>query len=131
MKIILSKLFRGSGFSLLKLRLPVQICRAVDAWVEEKGYIRPLHSVEDIAADIGIPAGQLGIYVRVWHRMSVLSWRKMLRIREAQHLLLDCPDLPVSVIGELVGIDDKSNFKRQFAQVAGVSPRVWRERHMR
>ena len=29
----------------------------------------------------------------------------------------------------MVGIDDKSNFKRQFTELTGLSPRQWRERH--
>ena len=44
-------------------------------------------------------------------------------------LLLAYPGLPVSLVGEMVGIADKSNFKRQFADLAGMSPREWRERH--
>jgi transcriptional regulator GlxA family with amidase domain len=59
-----------------------------------------------------------------------MSWRKDLRIREARHLLLDYPDLPVSVIGEMAGIVDKSNFKRQFCQATGMTPRRWREKHL-
>ena len=131
MKKILKKLFRRPAFSPLQLRQAVQIHDAVDAWVKEKGYIRHLQTVKDMAEDIGISAGQLTLFVQIHNRMSVLTWRKTLRVREAQRLLLAMPDLPVSVIGEMVGIEDKSNFKRQFTQVAGMSPRAWRERHLR
>ena len=131
MKKILKKLFRRPAFSPLQLRQATQIHDAVDAWVKEKGYIRHLQTVKDMAEDIGIPPGQLTLFVQIHSRMSVLTWRKTLRVREAQRLVLAMPDLPVSVIGEMVGIEDKSNFKRQFTQVAGMSPRVWRERHLR
>ena len=130
MKNILRKLFRKPGFSPLQLRLLAQIRDTVDVWVAAKGYVRPLHTVDEIAADIGLPPGQLNLYVQVRKRMSVLTWRKTLRIREAQRLLLGMPELPVSIIGEMVGIEDKSNFKRQFTQVSGMSPRAWRERHL-
>ena len=36
-----------------------------------------------------------------------------------------------ATVGEMVGIDDKSNFKRQFADVVGMPPRLWREKHSR
>ena len=56
---------------------------------------------------------------------------KELRIMEAQQLLLDYPELPVATVGQMVGIDDKTNFKRQFEQIVGMSPRAWREKHLR
>ena len=86
--------------------------------------------MDAIAQDIGVPADQLSIYIRVRSRKSVLTWRKELRIWEARELLRFFPDLPISVIGEMVGIDDKTNFKRQFLQIVGTTPRDWREKHL-
>ena len=126
-----NKLFRFSVFSGLQLRVLVQIRRSVNVWVQEKGFIKPLPTVEEIAADSGIPMACLNVYIRLRRHVPVLTWRKKLRIREAQRLLLVYPDLPVAVIGEMVGIDDKSNFKRQFAEEVGVPPKAWRDRHVK
>lgn len=108
-----------------------RIRAAVDEWIEQKGYTRLLPTLNSLAADIGIPSDQLTVHIRMRTRKSVMAWRKELRIREARRLLLDFPDLPISVIGLMVGIDDKSNFKRQFEQLVGVPPRIWREKHLR
>lgn len=124
------KIFLRPRFSVYQLGQITRIGKAVAAWVNDKGYVKPLPSVEDIAADIGVTTGQLNFYVRFRWRQPVLSWRKGLRIREARRLLLVYPDLAVSVIGEMVGIEDKSNFKRQFTEMVGVSPRAWRDGHL-
>ena len=107
-----------------------KVREAVNRWILRRGFAKELPTLEQIADDIGVPAELLSIYIRTRTRKSVLSWRKELRIREARRLLLRFPDLPVSVIGEMAGIGDKSNFKRQFCQATGMTPRRWREKHL-
>ena len=129
------KIFFGNkrwrpGFSEAQQRIQQRIREAVDTWVEQKGYTKLLPTLDRLAADIGIPSDQLSVYIKMRTRKSVMAWRKELRIREARQLLLDYPDLPFSMIGMMVGIDDKSNFKRQFEQLTGMSPRAWREKHL-
>ncbi len=83
----------------------------------------------EIAEDVGVPADRLAVWVRIHTGKTLLGWRKELRIEVAKRLLLEYPDLPVSTVGLMVGIDDKSNFKRQFTEAVRLSPRQWRERH--
>ncbi len=131
MKILFRKWKWRPGFSEEQLRLHQRVQDAVNVWVEQKGYTKPLPSLESLAADIGVPPDQLSIYIRTHARKSVLGWRKTLRIQEARQLLLDYPDVPIAVIGEMVGIDDKTNFRRQFEQLVGMTPRAWREKRLR
>ena len=119
----------GSMFSPEYRRQEATVRKAVSAWVSENGYERPLPTVTDIAADIGVPEAQLNRFIRSWYDKGVLSWRKELRIEEAKRLLLSLPDVPVSEIGRLVGIEDKSNFRKQFTELVRMSPRAWREEH--
>lgn len=119
----------GSMFSPEYRRQEAAVRKAVNAWVSENGYERPLPTVTDIAADIGVPEAQLNRFIRSWYDKGVLSWRKELRIEEAKRLLLSLPDVPVSEIGRLVGIEDKSNFRKQFTELVRMSPRAWREEH--
>lgn len=119
----------GSMFSSEYRRQEAAVRKAVSAWVSENGYERPLPTVTDIAADIGVPEAQLNRFIRSWYDKGVLSWRKELRIEEAKRLLLSLPDVPVSEIGRLVGIEDKSNFRKQFTELVRMSPRAWREEH--
>jgi transcriptional regulator GlxA family with amidase domain len=130
MKNLFSHLRWRSGFSDEQRRMLQRVGYAVDEWIVQKGYTKILQTLEAIAADIGVPPDQLSLYIRIKNRKSVLTWRKELRIKEARELLRNYPELPISVIGEMVGIDDKTNFKRQFFQVTGEMPRDWREKHL-
>ena len=130
MKIFLKRLWRP-GFSAEQNRILSRIRVRVEQWVLDKGYLKPLTCIDDIAEDIGVPADQLSLYLKLKAHQSLLSWRKELRILDARRLLLEYPDLSVAAIGEMVGVDDKSNFKRQFCDVVGMSPREWRELHQK
>ena len=130
MKLFLHRLIRR-GFSQAQRRHMYRIRDAVEGWVLAKGYTRPLATAEEIAADIGIPADELSRYIRLLSGKPLLTWRKELRILEAQRLLRDYPEMPVSMIGEMVGIEDKSNFRKQFTEVVGMTPRQWREGMLR
>ena len=125
------KLFPRHAISAAQKMLFRRIGQSVDRWVREQGFTKTLPTAGEVAADIGIPADQLNVFVRLRSRKTVLAWRKDLRILEARRLLMEYPDLPVATVGEMVGIDDKSNFKRQFADVVGMPPRMWREKHLR
>lgn len=127
MKVFLKSLLRP-GISGEQKRIYARIRPAVEAWVREKGYHKPLATVEEIAADIGVPPEQLGPCIRVLAGQSLLSWRKTLRIEDAKVLLTEHPELPVATVARMVGIDDKSNFRKQFTEETGMSPRAWRAR---
>lgn len=116
-------------FSAGQLQLDARIGAAVQAWLDAKGYLEPLSTVEEIAGRIGIPADQLGVYIRIHYGKSLMGWRKALRIEEAKRLLLAFPDLPFATVGEMVGIQDKSNFRRQFTETVRMTPREWRRRN--
>ena len=120
---------RRSGPAATQREWDARITEAVNRWVEARRYLRQLGSVGEIAADIGVPADQLAVWVRIHTGKTLLGWRKELRIEEAKRLLLEFPDLPVSTVGLMVGIDDKSNFKRQFTETVHLTPRAWRECH--
>ena len=122
---------RHGGFSETELQLYDRIGQAVEAWIRDRGHFRPLPSIEAMAADIGVQPDQLTVYIRLRTGKAPLSWRKDLRIEEAKRLLAEHPALPVSTVAELVGIGDKSNFKRQFTQATQMSPSAWRARHAR
>nr|MCR4825130.1 hypothetical protein [Bacteroidales bacterium] len=72
--------------------------QAVGAWVGNKGYLKDLPTIEAISSDIGVVRDHLSVYIRLVTGMSVLSWRKTLRIEEAKVLLVKYPLLPVSTV---------------------------------
>lgn len=122
---------RRSGISDTQKKLYQRVGHCVEAWLQEKGYLRPLTTIEEIADDIGVEPDQLTAYLHRKNGKNVLGWRKGLRLEEAKRLLLDRPDRSIASIARMIGIDDKSNFKRQFTEMVGMSPQQWRERHRR
>ena len=80
-------------------QLDARIGAAVASWVQDRSYVKNLPTLEDIAADIGVPSDQLSAYIHMYERRHVLAWRKELRIRDARQLILSHPELPISVVG--------------------------------
>lgn len=107
-----------------------RISRSVDAWIADKGYLKALPTVQEIADDIGVDPDMLSYLIRIRTGQTILGWRKCLRIEEAKRLLLHYPAMPVSSVAEIVGIGDRSNFKRQFTEVVRQTPEEWRRQRV-
>lgn len=101
-----------------------KIALAFAEWLATKGYLTAV-SEEEVARGFGVSTAQLSSFCRVRMGCSFRQLRKEYRIREAKMLLRVNPELPLDVIGESVGIPDKSNFRKQFLDVVGCSPREW------
>lgn len=99
----------------------------LEKWIEARGYADPRADMEAVADRIGVSSLQLSYYFRVIVGKNFLAWRKEIRIKEAQVLLVQYPERSVASIGEAVGITDKSNFRRQFVEETGMTPIAYRE----
>lgn len=93
-------------------------------WLFRKGYLETV-SEEDVAKGLGVTMQELSSFCRIKLGSNFRQIRKEYRIREAKNLLKENPNLPLDVLGERVGIPDKSNFRRQFIEVTGCSPSEW------
>ena len=108
-------------------------CSAVDArtrqimerWISEKGWAENL-TPDQLSDKLGLSRQKISLYAYSFHRLSFLKWRSELRIEEAKRLLLEDMTTPTALIGEYVGISDKSNFRRQFKEATGYTPAEWR-----
>ena len=99
---------------------------AVNRWVRGKGYRMPDVTIEESASRIGCSSAQLYRYCIQRLGKDFRTWRMQLRIEDAKVLLVQEPDTSASHIGRMVGINDRSNFLRQFASVTGMTPLEWR-----
>lgn len=97
-------------------------------WLMDKGYLKT-ESEEEAAASMGVTPQQLSTFCRTRLGKTFRQIRKEYRIREVQYLLKDNPDLPLDILGECVGISDKSNLRKQFIEIVGCSPREWVSRN--
>lgn len=100
--------------------------RIMDQWLADKGWTQKLN-FDEVSAKLGIRKDEISLYVHHYYRQNFLSWRRNLRIEEAKRLLLDDMTIPAALIGEAVGITDKSNFRRQFKELTGYTPVEWRK----
>lgn len=101
----------------------------IDRWIERRGHADPYACLEDVANELGVSPLQLSYYFRVVVGKPFLTWRKEVRILDAQALLLKYPEKSLASIGEAVGIMDKSNFRKQFREVSSISPSEFRKKH--
>ena len=105
--------------------------KAIRKWVDEKRYREYDCSREETALQLGTSREFLNAYLTQVLKTDYNTWRTTLRIEDAKKILLEQKDLPVSLVGEMVGIGDRSNFHRQFTKIAGCSPKSWRETYLK
>ena len=100
-------------------------------WVDEGRYRIRYDSLEEIIEELGITSDELRVFCSRKFHKSFLSWRKDLRMEDAKRMLLDFPDMPSGMIGNIVGIIDKSDFRHQFKSTTGMTPTEWREKYLK
>lgn len=106
-----------------------QLEHAVAKWESGDAFMVPGLTIEDVASQLNTNRTYLSAYINKQKGVSFKEWMTLLRIERAKQLLLNQPNLPVSQIGALVGLSDKSNFGRQFSKITGMTPQRWRRRN--
>lgn len=101
----------------------------VQQWVKNRGYRLPHRTLQEAAENIGTTSVKLHRYCLNSLGMDFRAWRTSLRIEDAKKIMTEEPSLPVSQVGRIVGINDRSNFFRQFSLATGVTPDKWRQEH--
>jgi transcriptional regulator GlxA family with amidase domain len=86
-------------------------------------------TVPEMAARLGISAGQLRRVIKDSHGATPRQWLCNLRLERAADLLAD-PSLRVKEIQSRVGIADASHFARDFRDRFGTSPTEFRWRSL-
>ncbi|KLO26647.1 AraC family transcriptional regulator [Mycolicibacter heraklionensis] len=123
--LLLVKLTRLAGEKVAGLRHGDEpLLAEVFATIDQR-YTEPL-SLRDVAREVSVSPGHLTTVVRCRTGRTVLDWINQRRMREARRLLTDTR-LPITEIGQRVGLPDAAYFTRQFRQAHGVSPSQWRK----
>lgn len=107
----------------------LKICLSLSEWIAKKGYCNPECSLRSLSNDFGVAEDHLICYFQENYKGGFRRFRTDLRIELAKKLLLSMPDAPFSRIAVLVGILDKTNFRRQFKENVGMTPDMWRRLH--
>jgi AraC-like DNA-binding protein len=84
-------------------------------------------NIEELAQKLQIGRTTLSNLINREEGVNFNTWINMLRIKEAKHLLKNNPEYSLVTISEMVGFTEQSNFSRQFKQITGETPLVWRK----
>ena len=98
---------------------------AIRQWIKERRWTEDA-TLDEVAGSLGMDKEYMSKIFRARFGKSFLQWRKEMRVKEAKRLLATDRNTPTAIIGESVGISDKSNFKRQFRDLTGYTPAEWR-----
>lgn len=104
-----------------------QLEKAIEDWEMQKYFVEPGITIEQVATQLRSNRTYLSTHMNLHRKMTFKEWINTLRIEEAKSLLQCHPDMPVSQIGAMIGLPDKSNFGRQFTRLTGKSPQAWRK----
>jgi AraC-like DNA-binding protein len=96
-------------------------------WVEEKKFIQKDISVDEIAESLEVNHSFLQYYFRTYMQTDFRTWRSELRIREAQSILIENPDISLEKVRELVGFNHRANFHQQFQKITGLTPSQYKQ----
>jgi AraC-like DNA-binding protein len=99
---------------------------SLEQWVLDGGYTRGDISTEEVAELLGTDLPSLRSYFRDRMPCDFRTWRIELRIRKAQELIADCPEVSLNQIAQQVGFVTRSNFYLYFKKITGQSPTDYR-----
>ncbi len=97
--------------------------------ISEKFYLRSEINIEEMAQYLKIGRTTLSNFINKEENVNFHTWINKLRINEAQQLFLQNTDFTIKQIAESVGYSELSHFSKQFKQVTGYSPSVWRGKY--
>jgi AraC-like DNA-binding protein len=95
--------------------------------LSQKYYCEPGITIEDIANKLNIGRTTLSNMINREEGVNFNAWINRLRIEDAKQMLIEKPEYSIAIISELVGYTEQANFSRQFKQIAGETPLLWRK----
>ena len=103
-----------------------KILDALYRWTAQQKYCVSYPSYDELARDLDVSREQLGWFFSEVLGDKFLSFRKRQRLTYAAFLLRNNATMPAAAAGQKAGITDKSDFRRQFAEVFRMTPENWR-----
>lgn len=95
----------------------------------ERLFLDPMLSLPRLSRRLGIPQARLSQLLNDNNGTSFKQYLTGLRVAEAQHLLVQTPQLPLESIAEAAGFQSMSTFYAAFKKANGCTPSVYREQN--
>ena len=92
-------------------------------WIERKEFVKNDLVSETLAAELGVSLTVFRAYFKDRLGTEFRQWRMCLRIEYACDIMRQHPDYTYSMVAEMVGIGDRSNFNKAFVKVKGMTPK--------
>lgn len=108
------------------LIIRVDLCEAVDGYLDRCFSTEEPPRVSELATLLGITRESLSRDFAAWYGMSLSAYLKQRQIAHAQ-ALLDRSDLSTTRIAYLCGFGTRRTFYRAFKRVTGLSPDQYRK----
>lgn len=96
--------------------------------VSKRYYCEAGVNIEELASRLKIGRTTLSNLINKEEGVNFNTWINQLRIDDAKQLLIENPDYTIAAIAEMVGYTEQANFSRQFKQISGESPLLWRKK---
>lgn len=96
-------------------------------WIADKSYLESDIPTARIAESLGTDIFTFRDYFRDKKGEDFRTWRQRLRIEEACRIMKEHPETSYELVAGTVGINDRSNFKKTFTKIVGMSPKEWKK----
>lgn len=104
-----------------------RIRNGIAEWILFRHYWQENDSPAALARRLDITGDELALFLKERFEEKYMAMRKRLRIEDAGEIMLEHPEVPIYLIGKIVGISDKSDFRKLFATEKGCTPSVWKK----
>ena len=99
----------------------------LEAWLEkDKPYLNPDFQLMDLRQVLPLNRSYLSRFINTEYGCSFYQWVNGLRIKEAQRLMTEQPDLKIQDIADRCGFSSRRVFSRIFTRETGTTPTEWK-----
>ena len=99
----------------------------LEAWLEkDKPYLNPGFQLMDLRQVLPLNRSYLSRFINTEYGCSFYQWVNGLRIKEAQRLMTEQPDLKIQDIADRCGFSSRRVFSRIFTRETGTIPTEWK-----
>ena len=108
-----------------------ELAAHLEAWIEQKMYLQKELTIEQIANEVKSNRTYVSTFINQRYGTTFREWIALLRIEEAERLLLKNPDLTSAELAEQVGYATQRTFQKFFVQYTGYTPKEWTKHNSR
>lgn len=109
-----------SGFNTEQQR---RLLQKIDTLMQEKELFRTKGlTVNDIAEAVGSNRTYVSLCINQLGGASFSDYVNTARVKYAQKLIQEHPELPLSEVADMAGFNERTSFYRNFKKIAGVAP---------